>query len=126
MVYKLNNINQVDILTTSKVDMQLPFFIFTKDNEININGLRGKVRKASILFDIEVISKYREQGLGQLNNIAGFTPKFLQQLLTEYGITEDEVRSAMHIGKYYHKQRVGFKYNEQGDYYVHNRYTTNY
>ena len=30
MVYKLNNINQVDILTTSKVDMQLPFFIFHK------------------------------------------------------------------------------------------------
>ena len=72
-IYNLNKLNQVDSLTTESIDDILPYFMFIKDNAIVVNSTRVKVTKTSILFDIEIMNKYKTQGVGSFNIIKGLS-----------------------------------------------------
>ena len=60
-IYELDNDNNISNVFLEPVDELFNYFMFVKDNELIVNSCRNKITKSSILFDIEILNKYKEQ-----------------------------------------------------------------
>jgi hypothetical protein len=79
--------------------------MFVKDNQLIVNGCRTKITKQSILFDIEILNKYKEMKLGAFEIVKAFSPEFLKMLNQEYNITFNDLKGAIENGKNYRSAR---------------------
>lgn len=95
--------------------------MFMQGDTITVNAFRPKLTKGALLFDIEMINKYKEQGRKDFVDILGMTKEFLE-LLENYDITESDIRKAVSNGKNYYRTSGGYRKSEQGNYYISERY----
>ena len=75
-----------------------PYLMYMLDDDLVVNrSLRQELTKISILFDLEVLSKWKD--FGRFTKIKGLSNNFLKLLKETYEITELEVKEAMENGK---------------------------
>lgn len=92
--------NHIAGIETELVNEIYNYGIYVKDNYLMVNGMRDKLTKFSILFDLESIARRKELGL--LTHVKGITNDFLNQL-KEFEISEKDVKEAMSNGKNFYR-----------------------
>lgn len=104
-IYELDNDNNISDVFLEPVDELFNYFMFVKDNELIVNSCRNKITKTSILFDIEILNKYKEQKLGIFESLNAFSQSFLIKMRDEYGITFNDLKGAIERGRNYNQGR---------------------
>lgn len=104
-IYELDNDNNISNVFLEPVDELFNYFMFVKDNELIVNSCRNKITKSSILFDIEILNKYKEQKLGIFESLNAFSQSFLIKIRDEYGITFNDLKGAIERGRNYNQGR---------------------
>lgn len=104
-IYELDNDNNISNVFLEPVDELFNYFMFVKDNELIVNSCRNKITKSSILFDIEILNKYKEQKLGIFESLNAFSQSFLIKMRDEYGITFNDLKGAIERGRNYNQGR---------------------
>lgn len=104
-IYELDNDNNISDVFLEPVDELFNYFMFVKDNELIVNSCRNKITKSSILFDIEILNKYKEQKLGIFESLNAFSQSFLIKIRDEYGITFNDLKGAIERGRNYNQGR---------------------
>lgn len=104
-IYELDNDNNISDMFLEPVDELFNYFMFVKDNELIVNSCRNKITKSSILFDIEILNKYKEQKLGIFESLNAFSQSFLIKIRDEYGITFNDLKGAIERGRNYNQGR---------------------
>lgn len=104
-IYELDNDNNISNVFLEPVDELFNYFMFVKDNELIVNSCRNKITKSSILFDIEILNKYKEQKLGIFASLNAFSQSFLIKIRDEYGITFNDLKGAIERGRNYNQGR---------------------
>lgn len=104
-IYELDNDNNISDVFLEPVDELFNYFMFVKDNELIVNSCRNKITKSSILFDIEILNKYKEQKLGIFESLNAFSQSFLIKMRDEYGITFNDLKGAIERGRNYNQGR---------------------
>ena len=104
-IYELDNDNNISNVFLEPVDELFNYFMFVKDNELVVNSCRNKITKSSILFDIEILNKYKEQKLGIFESLNAFSQSFLIKMRDEYGITFNDLKGAIERGRNYNQGR---------------------
>lgn len=92
--------NHIAGIETELVSKIYNYGIYPKDNCLMVNGMRDKLTKFNILFDLESIARRKELGL--LTHIKGLKNDFLNQL-KEFGISGKDVKEAMSSGKNFYR-----------------------
>lgn len=104
-IYELDNDNNISNVFLEPVGELFNYFMFVKDNELIVNSCRNKITKSSILFDIEILNKYKEQKLGIFESLNAFSQSFLIKIRDEYGITFNDLKGAIERGRNYNQGR---------------------
>ncbi|HKL95028.1 MAG TPA: hypothetical protein VJ845_01220 [Haploplasma sp.] len=104
-IYELDNDNNISNVFLEPVDELFNYFMFVKDNELIVNSCRNKITKSSILFDIEILNKYKEQKLGIFESLNAFSQSFLIKMRDDYGITFNDLKGAIERGRNYNQGR---------------------
>lgn len=104
-IYQLDENNNICDIYLEPVSDLFNYFMFVKDNQLVVNGCRTKITKQSILFDIEILNKYKEMKLGAFEIVKAFSPEFLKMLNQEYNITFNDLKGAIENGKNYRSAR---------------------
>ena len=63
--------NKIDTITIERTNHIFNYFMFVKDNIIVVNSSRKKLTKSAILFDIEIMNKYKAMELGYFPQLDG-------------------------------------------------------
>lgn len=92
--------NHIVGIETELVSEIYNYGIYPKDNCLMVNGMRDKLTKFNILFDLESITRRKELGL--LTHVKGIKNDFLKQL-KEFDISEKDVKEAMSSGKNFYR-----------------------
>lgn len=97
------------------------FLIFPHDNEIIVNSSRKKISKTSILFDLQIISKYIEQDKPYFKELKGIGELLVIEL-NKQGIEIKEIKEAMQLGKNNSKRQSLYTKLDDGANYLYNHY----
>lgn len=92
--------NYIADIETESVNEVYNYGIYPKDNCLMVNGMRDKLTKFNILFDLESIIRRKELGL--LTHVKGIKNDFLNQL-KEFDISEEDVKEVMGNGKNFYR-----------------------
>lgn len=125
-IYHLNKIGQLDGIGTKELKGRFPYFMFRQENTIYVNSICNNpytLKRQAILFDIEMMNKYKAQGKIPFKTLNGLTPKFVNEL-EQYNITIDDIRKAVEDGRDYNKGSDIHKDTSIQGYYISYQYTT--
>ena len=95
--------NKIDTITIERTNHIFNYFMFVKDNIIVVNSSRKKLTKSAILFDIEIMNKYKAMELGYFPQLDGVTLNFTN-IVKAYDIEIDDIRKAVENGRNYNKR----------------------
>ena len=71
-IYHLNKIGQLDGIGTKELKGRFPYFMFRQENMIYVNSICNNpytLKRQAILFDIEMMNKYKAQGKNTFQNL---------------------------------------------------------
>lgn len=93
--------NEKKMITDYKVDMlsYAMYSYYPYDKGIFVNRTHNDLTKNAILFDIEQLAKGKEQGIIKIE-FNGYAKSFINKLEKDFGITTDEIKEAVDIGKH--------------------------
>lgn len=121
-LYLMNEEKKITSIKTEYLSEIVRYMAIMKDDYVLVNSSREKITKTSILFDIEVMCDYKEQGIWKFDTLNGLAPEFIE-FVKQYDISIDELRKAIEDGKYRSKRRFGYRYDRQTNNYILDRYT---